>query len=219
MALNDIYNVQFFIQCDDKPACVNMHYVESVARTGTVAEVTEQLTVVMDDVFWTDFWQPFCSDDFTYLRTIGQKVFPTRDAPFISELSNGEAGASIGSPMNGTTAMVVAEYGETWGPNFRGRMYLSGLRESDVTLGRILAGNHSIIQGNFTTMILPAIVLPVPADATMTPCVFSPSRAKPPGDPPPPPILPVFSNLATAIVRPRIGTQRRRRTPIAATSV
>lgn len=218
MALNDIYQAQFFITSDDKTTCTALHYRESVARVGTPAEVAGQLAAVVDALFWTVFWQPRCASVATYVKTRGQMIFPTREAFVDSVISAGQAGSDVNPQMNGTTAVLISQYGETWGANFRGRMYIPGLPEVDATQGRILTADLATMQSAFDTAMGPDVVLPPPADVTLNPCVFSQSRAHPPGDPPPPPILPVFSDVLTNVVRPRIATQRRRRTDVAAAS-
>lgn len=217
MAVDDIYNAGYFIKADDFIACSNQTFYEKVARVGTVAEVTQQLGDFLDNLFWTVFWQPWVSDDFSYDRTECQKIFPTRDAPYTTLVSRGQAGGDIGkTAMNGTTAVLIAQYSQTWAAWARGRMYLTGLPEASASLGRIFTAPLNSLQSNYAINFGVDIVLPAPADVTLRECVFSPSRAHPPGDPPPPPILPVYSEVTTAIVRPRIATQRRRRTPIAA---
>lgn len=217
MALDDIYQAQYFITADDKVTCVNQYYYEKVPRIGTIAEVTSQLAIYLDNAFWTVFWQPDCAADYSYDKTVVQKIFPTRDAPVQFIGSQGEFGAGIGNAMNGTTAVLIAQYGQAWSANFRGRMYLTGLLDTGANFGRITTALRATINSRYDSTFDLDIVLGGPASVTMHECVFSPSRAKPPGDPPPPPILPVFSEVATNIVRPRIATQRRRRTPVAAT--
>lgn len=217
MALNDIYEVQYFITSDDKETCTSMHLRESVARVGTPLQVANQLTGVLDNLFWTIFWQPFCSPDASYIKTRAQMIFPTREAFFDNVTSAGQAGAAIGNQMNGTTAVLFALYGEAWGANWRGRMYVPGLPDVDANQGRLLTADHASIQAAFQINFIGTIVLPAPADVTLTYCVFSQTRAHPAGDPPPPPVLPVHSDIATNILRPRIATQRRRRTTVAAT--
>jgi hypothetical protein len=207
MAINDQYNVQFEMINDDKIVCCNMVFREKVARVGTVAEVSAQLAQVADDAFWEDFWQLFASDELTYRRTVCQMIFPTREAPVVEADSAGEVGAVVKPAMNGTTAVLIGEYGEAWSANFRGRMYLPGIDEDSASLGRMKAATSASIGVAFTTNFITDIVLPAPADATMRLGVYSPTRAKVP-------TLPVSSDVATAFVRPRIATQRRRRTPV-----
>ncbi|GAG64781.1 unnamed protein product [marine sediment metagenome] len=188
-----------------------MVFREKVAKTGTIADVTNQLATFMDTQFWAAFWQNFASNELTYLRTVAQMIFPTREAPFVEDVSAGQAGAVVKPAMNGTTALLISEYGEDWTPNFRGRMYLPGLDEDSASLGRVKAGALTSMQLAWDINMMPDVVLPGPADVTLKIGVFSPTLAKVP-------TLPVSSDLQIAIVRPRIATQRRRRTPVAVAS-
>ncbi len=212
MALGDVYRVDFEMTNDDKSVMSSIHYEEVSPTAGTALEVATAVAQLSEVKFWTDFWRAFVSIQVTYLQTKCQQIYPIRNVPFFSTTLNGDGGVDVGAPMNGTTAMVVALYGQTWSPHFRGRAYLPGLPEASVSKGRLLQAKLDLIQPAATTFYEAAIIPTAPASGSFLPVVFSPSLAKPP------PAAEVTSFLDTIVVRPRIGTQRSRRTQIAAAS-
>jgi len=213
MAVNDIFRVDYEMNSDDRRVSVSQYYVEAIVAGGTKAETTQEIAEKSEALFWTTFWQPFASFNMTYAETRAQQVFPTREAPFISDTLLDTAGAILDPAMNGTTAVLVGQYGQTWSRNFQGRMYLPGFPETDAQSGRILDTRHALIQTANDTYQNAIIVGGAPATGTWSPCVYSPTLAG--ADPV---VLPVHSLMGTTPVRPRIATQRRRRTNIQATS-
>ncbi|GAG65953.1 unnamed protein product [marine sediment metagenome] len=209
MAVNDIFRVDYFMTSDDRRVSVSQYYNEILISTGTQEEVTAAIAAASEVDFWTDFWKPFASDELTYVETRCQQVYPTRQAPVISTTLGGEVGAVIGNAMNGTTAVLVAQYGIDWLANFRGRMYLPGLPEGSASFGRIDATPHGLIQTAATTFMTSDITPGAPAGGGYTPVVYSPTRATAV-----PPVDPVWSIMGVTPVRPRIATQRRRRTNV-----
>jgi len=212
MALGDIYRVDFEMTNDDKRVTTSIHYEEIVAAVGTQAEVTTQLGEEAEQAFWVSFWQGYASAQLTYIQTVTQQIFPARQAPAISSALNGQVGSNLGDAMNGTTAVVIALYGQAWSPNFRGRAFLPGLPESSADKGRLLSVEYTLIQNDANVFYQFPVILPAPADGSYLPVVFSPSLA---GPPPTPPVADIINIV---IARPRIGTQRKRRTPVASPS-
>lgn len=211
MAVNDIFRVDFRMISDDRIVSVSAHYNELVISTGTQAEVTQAICEQAEIDFWTTFWKPYASDEIAYHDTVCQQVYPTRQAPFVSTALTGDAGGTAFPPMNGTTATLVGEYGIDWSRNFQGRMYLPGLPEMNVDSGRIQTIVHTAIQGGVNTFFATDITPGAPAGGAYSHVVVSPTKMKISDDP-------VWSLIGATPLRPRIATQRRRRTNVLTTS-
>lgn len=209
MAVNDVFQVDFRMTSDDRLVQTAHYYVETLISTGSQAEVTEAICLAAEIDFWTDFWKPFCSLDVLYHSTQCQQIYPTRQAPFISTLLASEAGAGLGAAMNGTTAVLAALYGQKWEAAFRGRAYIPGMQESDVEGGRILAAQLASIQASANTFYQTTISPGGAAGGSYSSAVVSPTKIKALDEP-------VWDFVNTVTVRPRIATQRRRRTNIQA---
>jgi len=212
MSLGDIFRVDYEMNSDDRRVSVSQYYEETLASTSDKAEVTEEIGGLSEAAFWTEFWQGFASKDLTYAETRTQQIYPTREAPFISDVLLDTAGEVLTDAMNGTTAVLVGQYGELWSRNFQGRMYLPGLPEADAKSGRILASVHSLIQTSNDIFQEQVLTAQAPVDGEWSPVVFSPTLAK--ADPVVPPVA---SLMGVTPVRPRIATQRRRRTNVQST--
>lgn len=213
MAVGDIFRLDYEMISDDRRVSVSQYYRETTIRTGTQIEVTGVICLLSEILFWTDFWQDFASVELVFDNTRCQQVFPTRQAPFISTVKQATAGEDLGDAMNGTTTTLVAQYGLEWSRNFQGRMYLPGLPEDKASQGRILDTPHAAIQASNDTFQHAVITPGAPAGGTYTPAVYSPTLAG--ADPL---VLPVSSLMGPTPVRPRIATQRRRRTNVQTTS-
>lgn len=213
MALDDIFRVDFSFQHDDRRVSVSHYYSELIIRTGTQEQVSEAIALAAEDFFWTDWVKLLSSQQLVYAETRVQQVFPTRQAPFISEVLKDEAGSKLVAAMNGTTAVLVSQYGIDWDRHFQGRMYVPGYPEDDADSGRMLTTEHGVYQAAADVFFNSDISPGAPAGGTYTSVVYSPTLAK--ADPL---VLPVFSLIGATPVRPRIATQRRRRTNIQATA-
>lgn len=211
MAVGDVYKVTYEMVNDDKVTSTSQHYEETIAAVGTVAEVTAQLGAFSEIAFWTNFWKIYASIQLVFKQTITQKIYPTRDAPDISLALSGEVGDALGDSMNGTTATLFALYGTIWSPLYQGRAFLPGLPEADAEAGRIISAQYTALALSGNTFYELDAPLPAPADVTLEATVFSQKQASIP-------LAPVSSPIKTVILRPRIATQRRRRTPIQAVS-
>ncbi len=207
MAVNDIFRVDQRMLSDDRIVSVSNYYNEIIISTGSQAEVTQAIAEQAEIDFWTTFWKPQVSDQISYHDTICQQVYPSRQAPFVSAALAGDAGGVAVAPMNGTTAVLVAQYGIDWSRNFQGRMYLPGLLEDAAAEGRISAATLGFIQTAADTFFSTDIVPGAPAGGGYTHVVVSPTKMKTSTDP-------VFSLMGQTPVRPRIATQRRRRTNV-----
>lgn len=207
MAVNDIFRVDHRMINDDRVVSVSNYYNEIIISTGSQAEVTQAVAEGGEIDFWTTFWQPRASSALTYHDTICQQVYPSRQAPFVSGALTGQVGAVLDTAMNGTTAVLVAQYGIEWSRNFQGRMYLPGLSEGDADAGRIDATTIALIQSAADTFFDTDIIPGAPAGGGYTHVVVSPTKMKISDDP-------VFSLMGLTPVRPRIATQRRRRTNV-----
>ncbi len=212
MAIGDVYRVDYMVTNDDKLTMSSLHYEEVVETNGTVLEVTTDICQQSEVKFWSNFWEDYASIQATYLQTKCQKIFPVRDVPFFSTALTGNAGIETGDAMNGTTAVIIALYGQTWSPHFRGRAFLPGLAESLADAGRLTGLPLGNIQGGATTFYEAAIIITAPATGSFLPVIYSPTLAGPP------PAAEVTSFIDTVVVRPRIGTQRSRRTLIQSAS-
>ena len=207
MAINDVFEVQFQMISDDRIVQISHYYVETLISSGTQAEVTKQMAEAAEVDFWTDFWQTFASDDLVYHQTKCQQIYPTRQVPYISPILATETGSVPTTAMNGTTATLVSLYGQKWDAAFRGRTYIPGLPESKADKGRIASVSHALIQTAAATFFEITLVLAAPAGGQYSAAVVSPTKMKAVDDP-------VWDFIDTVIVRPRIATQRRRRTLI-----
>jgi hypothetical protein len=207
MAVNDIFRVDHRMLSDDRIVSVSNYYNEIIISTGSQAEVTEAIATQAEIDFWTTFWKNEVSDDISYHDTICQQVYPSRQAPFVSDALAGDAGGIPSPPMNGTTAVLIAQYGIDWSRNFQGRMYLPGMVEASVTDGRLSAAAIAAMQTAANTFFDTDIIPGAPAGGGYTHVVASPSKMKLSQDP-------VFSLMGQTPVRPRIATQRRRRTNV-----
>ena len=211
MALNDIYRVDFRMLQDDRTVSTSVHYQEIDPASGTPFEVATQLAAAAEISFWTTFWRPNVSPDVSYVNTRAQQVWPARDRPGESQALAAQAGSSVGSPMNGTTACIFATYGIIWAKNFQGRVFLPGITEADVFDGRIQTATYTTINTDGQTFFNSSEVLSAPAGGEYAVTAFSPALAKA-GAPAP------YSLMSNSVLRPRIGTQKRRRTNIATPS-
>lgn len=207
MAVNDIFRVDHRMTVDDRIVSVSNYYNELILSDGTQAEVTEAIALQSEIDFWTTFWKVFASDDIAYHDTICQQVYPSRQAPFVSAVLAGDDGAVGTANMNGTTAVLIAQYGIDWSRNFQGRMYLPGLPEVDANDGRIGQTRFDLIQTAADTFFATDISPGAPAGGDYTHVVVSPTKMKASQDP-------VWSLMGQTPVRPRIATQRRRRTNV-----
>lgn len=214
MALGDIFRVDFTMVSDDRNVSVSQHYLELIIRTGTQEQVSQAIAEKAEEFFWTDWLQLKASDELAFLETRCQQIFPTRQAPFVSVALLGEVGAILTGAMNGTTAVLIGQYGVDWSRNFQGRMYVPGLPEADADSGRIKNTPFGSWQALVDIFMNGDIVPGAPAGGTYTPVVFSPTLAKAI-----PLVLPVHSLMGETPVRPRIATQRRRRTNIRSVSI
>ncbi len=212
MAVGDVYRVDFEMVNDDKRVMSSIHYEEISPTTGTALEVATAIAELSEVKFWTDFWRGPSSDQSTYQQTKCQMIYPVRDVPFFSVALAAQAGTTATPAMNGTTSAIVALYSQFWSANFRGRAFLPGLSEAAADLGRLTSTILSVLQPLATTFYEAAIIPGAPAGGSFLPVIFSPTLAK--VDPP----VAVTSFIDTVVVRPRIGTQRSRRTPVQAAS-
>lgn len=211
MAVGDVYRCQFQMTLAGKTVSTDLHYEETSPRTGTIAEVTSQLIALAQTGFWTTFWRPYCSDKMTFLQSIGQMIYPTREAPVYDASLYLDPGASTGDPMNGQTAVLIAQYGTAWSREFQGRAFLPGMDEINADEGRmdsIVALAVSVAAQLFYTQVH---ALGAPGGGTYTPTVLSPKRLK--ASTPP-----VTSILLAATLRNRISRQVKRRTPLTSTT-
>jgi len=192
---------------DDRVVSVSVHYNELIISTGTNAEVTTAICTQAEIDFFTTFWSPFASKDLAYHDTVCQQIYPTRQAPFVSTALAGNPGLDTADAMNGTTALLVAEYGIDWLRAFQGRMYIPGVPEDAVANGRVFTGTLASYQTAADTFFGTDIIPGAPAGGAYTHVVVSPTRVKTSFDP-------VWSLIGQTPVRPRIATQRRRRTNV-----
>jgi len=218
MAVNDIYLAEFFMNVDDREPSVSMAYRETTVSSLDPAATAENLSAVAQEAFWTDFWQAKMSDECSYSRTKCQKIYPLRDAPAFLYSAQGQAGSAIGPPMNGTTAVLISEYGQTWGAAHRGRMYIPGIREEDADAGRLLSAKLTAIDIAAEAFLTAALDLTSPATGQFYPTVYSPTNVKWNKDNPTEPPRIIDSLMETYVVRARIATQRRRRTNVTSPS-
>ena len=207
MAINDVYRVDYRMISDDRVVSVSAHYIEVVLADGNNGEVTEAIALQAEIDFWTTFWAPLASGDLVYHDTIAQQIYPSRQAPFVSAVLAGDNGAVMQSAMNGTTAVLIAEYGVDWNRAFQGRMYLPGWPETEAESGRMAATALAAAQTAADIFFAADIIPGAPAGGGYAHAVVSPTRVKTSFDP-------VFSLIGATPVRPRIATQRRRRTNV-----
>lgn len=211
MPLNDIYRCDFQMEVDNKVVSVSVHYQEIADSDGTPFEIAEALAGLAETQFFSVWWQGFASTELTYVKTVCQQVYTSRDRPAESTALTGDIGLDVASAMNGTTAVVFATYGIIWSKNFQGRIYLPGLSESSATEGRITTSQfpsmEALGQVFYDTPLAPL----APVNGIFSTTAFSPTLFKA-GAPAP------YSLISSTILRPRIGTQRRRRTLIASPS-
>lgn len=209
MAVGDIFQSTVYLGLDDRNVSVGLYFYETVARTLEAPGAALVLNTEVKDKFWADYLQPLLSNELLYNGVKTQQVYPTREAPAETLEGTPETGALVSPATNGTNAVLVAEYGETWGPRYRGRMFIPGLPESQISAGRINGSDYGPIA--VAAAIYYSLTISNVADATgrWKPCTFSDSK-----DAEPDPIPAVWSQPVTAQVRPRIATQRRRRTNI-----
>lgn len=213
MSVNDIFHSIVNLSLDDRQVSVGVYLIEVEARNNSAAEMAELLATEVKDEFWTAYLKPLLSDELAYLGNKTQMVFPTREAPFLDVESSPIPGTLASPALNGTNAVIVAEYGSEWGARTRGRMYIPGLPESQASDGRITGTDYSPFQSAADTWYAIEVEPNGAGNGKYTPCVFSP--AKPSATPP---LGAVFSHPVTPVVRARIGTQRRRRTKVTSPS-
>lgn len=213
MAIGDVFQAEVYLNLDDRRVSVGLFFEETEARAKSAAEFAELLADSVKTSFWTAYLFPLLSDELTYTGNKCQMIHPTRQAPFIKNESSPIPGNLSSEATNGTNAVIVAEYGPTWGPRTRGRMFIPGLPESQISDGRIKATDYSPFQSAADTYYALELEPDGAGQGKVVPCVFS--AAKPNAVPP----LAALSDFPiTAQVRARIGTQRRRRTNVTSPS-
>lgn len=209
MAVNDIYQVTIQLFLDDRNISVGLYYIETEENQLTVAGMSAALATAVKASFWTAYLQPLLSDELIYNGNRVQLVSPSRAQPYDNPEVTPETGALSSPALNGTNAVIVAEYGSDWGPRYRGRMFVPGLPESQVSSGRIEDADYGPFQSAAVTFYGDELEPAGAGQGKYQVCVFSP--AKPSAVPP---VAAASSYPVVGIVRPRIGTQRRRRTNV-----
>lgn len=213
MAVGDIFHSDVYFILDDREISVSLNFYEITARTEDAQTAAGLLNAEIYDKFWGDYLQPLLSEDLTFTGSKTQMVSPSREAPNEQLLATPEVGTLTSPALNGTNAVIVAEYGDEWGARYRGRMFVPGLPESQVSAGRIETADFGPF--SLAAITFYGLTISHAGDATgeWRVCTYSP--AKPDAVPP----LPVATSYpVTPQVRPRIGTQRRRRTKVRTTS-
>lgn len=209
MAVDDIYRIDHFMSYDDREVSTSLHWRVSDDFPGTELENAEIIVEATATAFWAAFWQNLACQQLLYLRTRGQKIHPTRETIFESSTYANQAGEVTGDGMNGTTAVLIAEYTVQWSARTRGRMYLPGLAEGSATNGRIHSSEYDAIQAAADLLFPPELVVTGPPAGKLVTVVFS--AAKPNAVPP---LDADWAGPIRPVVRPRIATQRRRRTNV-----
>lgn len=209
MAVDDIYRADYFMLSDDREVSVSIHWRVEEDFVGTPLEIAQSIAEAVEVAFWGAFWQNYASNLILYLRTQVQKIHPARDVIYQSLLLADEVGEKSQMPMNGTTAVLVAEYTNFWSARTRGRIYLPGLPEEDASHGRIHGVRMAEIQAAAELLFQPPLVVAGPPAGELVTVVFS--SAKPLQAPP---LDATWGGPIRPIVRARIATQRRRRTNV-----
>jgi len=206
---DDIFRCDFFFLIDNREASVSVHFRLHEDFAGTPLEVTQAIAEQAETSFWAGFWQNHASNELTFARTRCQKVYPTRDVIYESFEHAGELGEDEASALVAMDAVLISEYTNFWGPRTRGRIYLPGLAENAVEQGRIINANLIAIQAAADVFFVTTITVTGDHGGDMSTVVFSP--AKPTAVPP---LDATWGGPIRPVVRPRIATQRRRRTTV-----
>jgi hypothetical protein len=209
MAVGDIYQVvnEFTYQGNAN------NYIWNLRVTSEVSQPTTLIDLLAFGAVRQTAWLPLHNPSVEFRCVSVRQVHPTNSLPRInanSEFGNRSCVPSL-AHLPGQCSCVVTLYGDAADPNAnnRGRDFVTGQCCADHLNGVFLTGASSYVeelcalyQGMGNTYS--------GGDASFEIGVYSPSRAKPPGYPDVPSLVPFFYTLQLVRVRSLVRTQRRR---------
>jgi len=149
-------------------------------------------------------WKTLVSDEVLFTCNDVQKVFPDGEEA-VKQFPTNIQGDKNAESLPATDCVLMQKVNSTLaGVGKKGRMYIAGLPEDDTQFGRMLA----TVQGVWESLaILLQDELAVPNSGTYKPAWATRSTAE--GTP-----IDGFVEIDVVNLKPRIASQRRRRTPV-----
>lgn len=167
------------------------------------------LALFFNGAIITPHWQALVPDEVAFDCLNLQKVFPTPEGA-AQEFDTSVVGGKTGESSPAMNAMLIQKFNPAvGGVGKKGRVYIAGIRELDTRDGRVEAGQ-------FVTLGALAIALQTKIEISPTGGEYSPVWAV--RSPTTPFAITGSVDNLTFKALPRLATQRRRRTPIRATS-
>ena len=187
----------------DSEVCYNvLHYRGATNLDGT-QELDDDFNDEVLSTLWTGVLASAISQDYTLTGIRSARVAPSAALPFISLFTS--PGTVADSSLPGTVAALVSKYSTLASRSSRGRSFFVGVPESHVADGRIESGADEALWNAVATAMKATLEPANWAGATFIPCVFSRKRFKVPSSP-------YWYDITNTILRPRVATQRSRRT-------
>jgi hypothetical protein len=194
MALDDVYRIVFNQTIENQPATNVLHFQEDSASTSTPDVIA--LSLAEDFLArWRLYLQSLCVDTLACVNVICNKIHPTFGATQVVYASDTDVGSSTADGPAELTTGILAIRTATASKSARGRVFFSGIAQTDIDAGTFLQSRLTAWQTGWRNM---TDDFTDPGGGNHTFIVWSKK-------------LSTGYVVNDRIVKPQTGTQRRRR--------
>ncbi|GAG64798.1 unnamed protein product [marine sediment metagenome] len=205
MAVNDVYQLNVNHILGGREISNVFYYRETTAGPAAPPQNASQLSHEFFVRIWSLYWDHVIAADVQLTAIWGRKVWPTLvQAGTI--LFTGEFGLRTGQAVPNGACVLMSAHDATNSPNFRRRMYISGLAEQDQRNSQVLTVQLSNWENFAKHVVQDSLTTPVFDPSVYKPCAFSKSLALEAG---PQPWADLTFYKVTQSIRSQRGRNRR----------